>query len=743
MADGGDGQGSGGREASPPEAGGDAKVRGSSILRRPWLPWAAVAAILALHLALTAEWMTRTGYFARPPAMDGPYFRMEVVPMLEGLERDGLAGWLEAGRIHDKRTPPLMHMVTALAAGLDGRGELPPEVLWRSTAFFWVVFALGVRRLARHFAGPWTSVLAMLLACSAPVVITWMRPYYRQLPMAAVEVWVLDALVRSRGFRRLGPSIAAGALAGLALLVKELVPVYVGGAVLVALVHGLAPAGARLRVGLHAAGALAAAALVASFWYREHWQLVVDYATGVTGEEGQVKWSLGVPFWSFERWLYYPLHFVNGGFGLLLCLLAAALLGRELVGRKQRREIPGAASAPGPGSRWGAAALLAAVALAYPVITFGQIEGAATFTVDFVPAAAVGLAALLARCRPAGFRRAALGAALAACAWQTWASYRGPDDDRPIPESFPLQLAPRTDVIMTAKWRTCALREDPAAEPWPIAAFAERILREAPSSVPRLGLIPMWQDAHADSWNFAYEAWRLGGLIRPVGIHRAHVLQGEALRALFAKIDFLVLAHRENGLDPAVPPRTAADLRAMIEAQQLPLEILETREVTPLAVLSLLKVTRPWAGALVRPLRDLESGGVLPAAAAFANGWRLLGWLPSGIDERSFAVTTFWAPGADPPLPARISFTAEFAGAGRLRAHWSGELAVPWGGLPPGSMLAIPSDRMLFPAGALPPVKGRLALADLPKRASGRGAPVPVLTSSIPRSGPSAVILVP
>ena len=212
-------------------------------------PWLA-AFVVATYLALTGVWMHENGFFAREPRTDAAFMRLEAVRMVEALRDEGLPGLFEAARTHARRSPPGIHVSAALAAGMDGSWALSPRTLWYSTAVYGLVLAIGTWFLARNFGGRGFAALVVFLTLASPVVLSGLRPFYRQFPMAVWAPLILHCLILSRGLTRPLPALLAGALTGVACCFKELAPLYVGGAALAAAParpHG-ASGGVRCRL---------------------------------------------------------------------------------------------------------------------------------------------------------------------------------------------------------------------------------------------------------------------------------------------------------------------------------------------------------------------------------------------------------------------------------------------------------------------------------------------------------------
>ena len=115
--------------------------------------------------------------------------------------------------------PPLVHLVGAVSYLLVGMH--PIAMMLAANIVFVPLLAFGCYGTASIVAGPRAGLLAGLFALGSPMVASMFHSFMVDTPqaaMVAVSVW---AILASRRFERLGVSIAAGALCGLAILTKQ------------------------------------------------------------------------------------------------------------------------------------------------------------------------------------------------------------------------------------------------------------------------------------------------------------------------------------------------------------------------------------------------------------------------------------------------------------------------------------------------------------------------------------------
>lgn len=168
----------------------------------------------------------------------------------------------------------------------DFRGELFHMVGWivvqitgpsfrsflAANAFFLLIYILAVGWLGCMAGGAWAGLLAATLGGLTPMVIWHVRAVNHDLPVAAMSLLALAALLKTVSFANWRWSLVFGVLLGLALLAKITAPAYLLPAIAAGFLLGFLPAerrrGIRLRSRLFGLTlAVAAGALVAAPWY--------------------------------------------------------------------------------------------------------------------------------------------------------------------------------------------------------------------------------------------------------------------------------------------------------------------------------------------------------------------------------------------------------------------------------------------------------------------------------------------
>lgn len=614
-----------------------------------------VAALCVAQSALAFDWLARNGFLERPFVSDAGWYRVDALRLRRGFENGGLLGWLAAGLREDGSHPPVVPMAVGLASALSGSEGVPFEAAFAVIQCFAAAFVVGTYVLARRFMGPAWSFGAAAVAASFPVVLQNLRPYFPQLPMAAALAWTFASLLASEGFTRRRASIAFGAVAGFATMVKMLAPLYFGGAAAAALVFGLRRGSPRRDVAINLLLALAAFALVAGPWYALHWRSVSAYTAYVTGDEGQERYSASVDEGTAARWIYYPFHLLNAGTGWFVAIVfVPALVAAIVAAARSRRAAPDAAASRRLND---ALVLAAAPALAYVPLTLGQIAARAFYLLPFLPFAAL----LVARFGATRRRRAARAVVAAWCfvasllhqalalrppesdgpprAWLTGSETlaaltpledrRAPfpglpnlpvSDDPAVNRRFPFDVLPRIDDHFGAAFRAVHASPGRPGERWPVAEYVAEAFRDATIIRPRLALLLPRRRPHPylGHMQFAYEA-ELARRDLAVVLLEDLARRGEdPLRRLAVAADYVVVDERTT--------RDAVGLQAVLAGLSRGAatgEVLRRDRPTPEAGAALVAVRRNGSARGPRPAADAVAEDVVRVAAEFADGWRL------------------------------------------------------------------------------------------------------------------------
>lgn len=667
-----------------------------------------LVALSAAQSALAVAWIDRNGFFERPFTSDAAWYRIDALRMKRGYEAGGVVGWLAAGLEHDRPHPPYVVMAVGLVSGIRGEESVSLSSALAVIHAFGALFVFGTYRLARRFVGRGGAVGAAALAASFPAIIPNLRPLYPQFPMAACLPWVFAALLRTEGFARRGPSVAFGAVAGAATMVKMLAPLYFGGAAAAALAFGLARKEGRGRVGVNLLLGLAAAAVVAAPWYVLHFESVRTYADNVTGEEGQRTFSSSLPADSIARWAYYPFHLLNDGVGWWtgLVLVAACVAGLRALGFAARHR--GALAADVASRARDGAVLAAAPLVAYAPLTLGQATAGSFYLQPFLPLAATLLVRFVAtrrgRTRPALAIWLGVLAALHQALGQRPPETAGdgrtliggsaravlltPLEDRPsvlldfttvpltgdpfLDRHFGVWVLPKIDGIFGSFSILAQAVPGPVGEHWPVDACVEAMFRDAGEGRPKLTITTPYYLVHPylGHAQIMYACALRNRSLSHTSREKVLEAGGDPFAAV-ADMDFVLVDERPLRDLPDV-----ASVLAGLDRNDAVGEVVLRGAPTTFSPFSLVAIRRKGAERGPRPLADLDGPGVLRTATTFSNGWRLLGVraLP-GRTGRPFLVA--WFDGLSPGEAGATfagSLTVDDVSAGGAQAPlWSRE----------------------------------------------------------------------
>ena len=433
-------------------------------MRRP-------VACLVLFVALLAgshllwAWLD-----TRPPAWDHAVHLDATLRCADWLS-DG--AWREILRISGYY-PPLVHCAGGLLHHLLGPSPLV-SLLVTQAALALVVLAtyrIGVVVLASTTVG----VAAALLVGVYTQVFLESRYVMLDLPLTAVVVLEVLALVRSEGFTRLGWSFTAGGLAGLGLLTKWTFLLFL---LPIAAFTFVARRGENPRPRWTCVGAATLVMLaVAAPWYLHHLDLparLAKTAYAVGAAEGDPGFA------SLAGWTYYLRDLPRQ-----LGVVPAVLL---VVGLAMARRTP----ALGLLLTWAGGPLV--------LLTLLQNKDS-RYTMPILPALALLSVAWIRRLRPRGQTAAVASLAVVAIVHAAWLGWGwGPRPalqvDVPVqPLGFP-SFPPRK-------------------EHWPIAEVLARIRDDlgAGGPSPRVAIVP--DHAAFSHFSFAYQAHLEGERLRIV-----------------------------------------------------------------------------------------------------------------------------------------------------------------------------------------------------------------------------------
>jgi uncharacterized membrane protein YsdA (DUF1294 family) len=217
--------------------------------------WGAIG-VTGLFIALTCWWISQDGGM---PYNDAALHIARAFTFHDELA----AGDWSAPFAHRTIYPPLTPLVGALGIAVGGRTVGAPIVI--ENLVYVPLLALACYRIARLAYGVTAGLLAVVFALGAPLVIEQFHVFMLDAPLAALVAVVVWLVLESDRFRRTDLAVAAGLVAGLGLISKQSLPLYLPGLLLVVLMRD---GGWRNWRGL-ALFALAAL-LVAAPWYAYH-----------------------------------------------------------------------------------------------------------------------------------------------------------------------------------------------------------------------------------------------------------------------------------------------------------------------------------------------------------------------------------------------------------------------------------------------------------------------------------------
>lgn len=199
-------------------------------------PEAAVVALAAvLFIVLSIWWLLVDN---RLPGGGDPGRHLSTTLAYADLLSDGDLGALItlSGDPEGFFYPPLARLVGAVPAAFG----LPAED-WGTIALnlvFVPMLAAGCYGVGKLAYGRRAGMLAAIFALGAPIVLSMFHVYLLDAPLAATVALAVWALLASERFGRRRESLIAGALIGLAILVKTPALLFVAGPVAVMLVRG-------------------------------------------------------------------------------------------------------------------------------------------------------------------------------------------------------------------------------------------------------------------------------------------------------------------------------------------------------------------------------------------------------------------------------------------------------------------------------------------------------------------------
>jgi 4-amino-4-deoxy-L-arabinose transferase-like glycosyltransferase len=241
----------------------------------PTIRWGLVVLIGALLLAVLNVWWFETYRRGFPFDIDEAGYTVFGIVDYLGLRDGGPRGWWEA-IVNQPTFAPLVPALTSLTVWIHPGVMNGFAVL---TAFL-VVLAIAAYGVAERLAGPRLGALAALVTATLPGTFAFAREYVFALPVAALLMISVFALLRSDGLRQRRWAIACGVAIGLMLLTRTMAITYVPGILLAAVVVALArEQGDLAKRFVNFVFLVVAAIAVAATWYTKNLGSVVEYLT--------------------------------------------------------------------------------------------------------------------------------------------------------------------------------------------------------------------------------------------------------------------------------------------------------------------------------------------------------------------------------------------------------------------------------------------------------------------------------
>jgi hypothetical protein len=240
-----------------------------------------------LFIAFSAWWLL---YDRSLPGGGDPGTHLNIAWRAAELIKDAdIGGLIELGPVGDLYYyPPLVHVIGGIPAALG----LPVQD-WGTIAInlvFVPMLAFGVYSIGKRTYNQTAGLLAAIFALGTPMVLNLFHVFVLDAPLAAVVAVGVAALLASNRFELRRESVIAGALVGVALLIKTAAPLYFVGPVAVMLIGG----GWRRWQNVVLAGV--AALVVAGPYYAIHLDEVLSL-----GQESTIGSEIGATGTTFER----------------------------------------------------------------------------------------------------------------------------------------------------------------------------------------------------------------------------------------------------------------------------------------------------------------------------------------------------------------------------------------------------------------------------------------------------------
>ena len=264
----------------------------------PWQPLT-LAGILCFTVSVNVWWIA-THRRGLPFDIDESGYLQRAIRDGQVLHANGLRGIWTALRLPDPQAP-LLPMTAGLVHWITHVG---PYGLLNVNQFFYAVAVLATYGAARSIMNRNWSLVAAVLAATAPGLVEASRGFSMAVATTAALTAVLAVQVRTDRFTSLWLSLLWGGLLGLAALSRTIVLAFLPGLVLAAVVT-LAATRATRRQFLHVLAGLGVALFVAGAWYTATWHLVFRYLTTYgygpeANKYGASRSVLSVGWWTYR-----------------------------------------------------------------------------------------------------------------------------------------------------------------------------------------------------------------------------------------------------------------------------------------------------------------------------------------------------------------------------------------------------------------------------------------------------------
>jgi Dolichyl-phosphate-mannose-protein mannosyltransferase/Alg9-like mannosyltransferase family len=166
--------------------------------------------VLAVQFAMAIYWLEKN------PLLYGSIFLVESLEITDKVIEQGPAGFIEfaAGQTY---YPPLYQMAGAVLHLIFGFSRTNMALL---NFLFLALAAFSIYGLCTRYWSPTTGLGAALCFLLIPEVFMYARIPLRELPLAALAVGLVYAMVRSEGFTRIWPAVAFAAIFSAGMMIK-------------------------------------------------------------------------------------------------------------------------------------------------------------------------------------------------------------------------------------------------------------------------------------------------------------------------------------------------------------------------------------------------------------------------------------------------------------------------------------------------------------------------------------------